>query len=304
MRIFVLTGPTGVGKSEVAVALAERFGLEIISADSRQIYRHFDIGTDKPSRQLRQQIPFHLIDILEPDQPYSAAEFARDARSVIEKITKARGKFIIVGGSVFYLRALFQPLFPVPRVDPAIRQKLQAEDTNRLYLRLKEVDPERANQLHPHDRQRIVRALEVYELTGKTFTQLSSEQKETTDLLPVYAVLTMPRERLYQRINERFDRMMANGLLEEVRSLKEMGFGTNTPAVQGYGYLELFLYLEGKIGLDEAVRLAKKRTRGYAKRQLTWLHSLKGAHWFEFTDIADVVSKIEPLLLDTLNIQG
>lgn len=301
MRVFVLTGPTGVGKSDVAVLLAERWGLNIISADSRQIYRYFDIGTDKPSNELRERITFHLIDILQPNQTYSAQDFARDARLVIEKIARAGGKFIIVGGSVFYLRALFKPLFRVPSVDPVIRQKLQTEDTNRLYLRLKEVDFERAAQIHPNDRQRIVRSLEVYELTGKTFTQLTSEQKESPEFLPVYAVLTMPRDRLYQRINERFDQMMARGLLDEVRSIKEMGFATNSPAVQGYGYFELFLHLEGKIGLDEAVKLAKKKTREYAKRQLTWLRSLKGAHWFEFTDIDDVVRKIEPHLLDTLN---
>lgn len=303
MRVFVLTGPTGVGKSDVAVILAERYGLKIISADSRQIYRYFDIGTDKPSNELRERIAFHLIDILQPNQTYSAQDFARDARLVMEKIVRESGKFIIVGGSVFYLRALFKPLFKVPTADPVIRQKLQAEDTNRLYLRLKEVDHERAVQIHPNDRQRIVRALEVYELTGRTFTQLTAEQKEAPDFLPVYAVLTMPRDKLYQRINDRFDQMIAKGLLDEVRRLKEMGFGADTLAAQGYGYAELFLHLEDKISLDEAVKQAKKKTREYAKRQLTWLRSLKGAHWFEFTDVDDVVRMIEPLLLDTLTVR-
>ncbi|MGQ9707550.1 MAG: tRNA (adenosine(37)-N6)-dimethylallyltransferase MiaA [bacterium] len=301
MRIFVLTGPTGVGKSEVAVALAERYGLEIISADSRQIYRYFDIGTAKPVQELRQRIPFHLIDFLEPDKSYSAADFARDARMTIKELIKAGRRFIVVGGSNFYLRALFKPLSNLPPAYPEIREQFLSLSSSQLYQRLKEIDPQRAAELHPNDRQRVMRALEVYRLTGKPFSQIAHQSCNDAIFSPVYAVLTMARERLYHRINERFEQMMAAGLLSEVHQLKKKGFGSNTPAAQSYGYAELFSYIEGKIGLDEAVKLAKKRTREFAKRQLIWLRSLKGAQWFEFTDTNDVVKRIEPLLLDLLD---
>jgi len=303
LRIFVLTGPTGVGKSEVAMALAEKHRLEIISADSRQIYRYFDIGTAKPTPEQRQRVVFHLIDFLEPEQSYSAADFARDARRVITRLLREGRRFIIVGGSNFYLRALFKPLFNLPRADPRIRERFSSLSAAQLYQRLMAVDPKRAKELHPNDRQRVMRALEVYELTGKPFSHIAQQFPDEAEFQPVYAVLMMEREKLYHRINERFDQMMTAGLLEEVHRLKKMGYGSNIPVAQGYGYVELFSFLEGKIGLDEAVMLAKKRTREFAKRQLTWLRGLTGAYWFEFTSVNDVIRKIEPLLLDLLNVR-
>ncbi len=300
MRIFVLTGPTGVGKTMVAVALARKYHLEIISADSRQIYRYFDIGTAKPSLPLRQEIAFHLIDFLEPNQSYSAAEFARDAKLIMKRLSEQGKRFIIVGGSNFYLRALFRPLFNLPKSDPAIRLQLTAVPIVQLYERLKMLDPQRAAQLHCNDRYRIVRALEIYELTGKTFSQLAKAREQKAEYLPVYAVLTMSRVRLYQQINERFDQMMASGLLEEVRQLKERGFGPDSPAAQGYGYRELFNYLDGKYDLTTAIMIAKRKTREFAKRQLTWLGSLSGANWFEMTTVDEVVQQVAGLLLDVL----
>jgi len=302
MKVFVLTGPTGVGKSEVGVALAKNYDLDIISADSRQIYRYFDIGTDKPRPEERKQVRFHLIDFVEPSDNYSAADFARDARKIIANLIEQQRRFIIVGGANFYLHALFKPLFNVPRVNYELRSRLMTKSSAELYNQLKQLDPVRAAQLHPNDRQRIIRALEIYELTGKTFTEHTKEQTEGSDLQPFYVVLTMPRMLLYERINQRFDRMMAEGLLAEVQNLYRRGVGLNTPAAQGYGYRELFLYLEGKLGLISAVDLAKKRTREYAKRQLTWLHSLSAVNWVEVNSTIEAVGKIESLLLSVYNL--
>ncbi len=300
MKVFVLTGPTGVGKSEVAVLLARKFHLEIISADSRAIYRYLDIGTAKPAKELRAEIRFHLIDLIEPTERYSAVDYARDAEKVMKTLAESGRRFIIVGGAGFYLRALFQPLFPVPRHNPELRARLAKAPVAVLYHRLQTIDPQRARELHPHDRQRIIRALEVYELTGKTFTQLAASPKRETEFTPVYAVLTMERKRLYQRLEARFDQMMAAGLLDEVKRLKEMGLGQGTGVVKAYGYAELLRHLEGELTLEAAKALAKKRTKEYARRQLTWLRGLKTAHWFEFTTAAETALKLEPLLLDTL----
>lgn len=300
MKVFVLTGPTGVGKSELAAILAQKFDLDIISADSRAIYRYLDIGTAKPAKQLRNKVRFHLIDFVEPDRIYSAADFARDALRVMQELKKARRRFIIVGGANFYLRALFLPLFDAPPVDLTLRKNLQGKPTETLYQELCSLDPERARQLHYHDRQRIIRALEVYHLTGRTFSELTQKQQKASQFIPIYAVLTMERQRLYRRIEERFDAMLAAGLIDEVRRLKEMGFGHESIVGKTYGYAEVLHYLEGKLAFEEMVRLAKKRTKDYARRQLTWLRSLKGAHWLEVTSLEDVVRQIEPLLLDAL----
>lgn len=300
MRVLVLTGPTGVGKTDVAVILARRYGVEIISADSRQVYRHLDIGTAKPSVELRQEIKFHLIDCVEPNRLYSAADFARDALMVMKRLNAEGRNFIIVGGSGFYLRALFQPFFDVPAHSPDLRSQLSALPVTELYRKLMEVDPERAKQLHPNDRQRIIRALEIYELTGKRFSELTAERKKKTEFVPVYTVLNMERKRLYALIDKRFDQMMANGLLDEVRRLKERGISQNSYITNAYGYAELLRYLDGELSLEEAISTAKRKTKEYARRQLTWFRGLKDAHWLEFTSADEVADKLAPLLLDLL----
>ncbi len=293
MKIFVLTGPTGVGKTEVAVELAQRYELDIISADSRQIYRYFDIGTAKPDRRLRELVKFYLIDFVEPDHTYSAAQFASDALEIINRLNTEGRKFIIVGGSNFYLRALFKPFFKVPPTNLMLRRHLMAQSSQELYRRLQTIDPERAAQLHPNDRQRIVRALEIYELTGKSFTQLTAEQNTQPLLQPFYVVLSMPKEQLYQRINQRFDQMIKDGLIDEIKQLRSRGWNVDCPAFQSYGYRELLLYLEGKIDLETAVQLAKKRTRDFARRQLTWLRSLSDVFWVEVPNLSEAFRKVE-----------
>ncbi len=295
-RVLVICGPTGVGKTEVAVELARKHGLEIVSADSRQVYSWLDIGTAKPSPELRRELGIHMVDMVEPNRVYSAADFARDALAVMRRLQRDGKRFIVAGGSGMYLKALFEPFFEAPKPDASLRERLEAESSFALHDRLRKVDPERAAKLHPNDRQRVMRALEIYESTGKTMTELSHTKKSEAEFEPVYAVLTMGRELLRRRIDARFDAMMQAGLLDEVRRLKESGFGRDTYVANAYGYAELLRHLDGELTLEQAVAEAKAKTRAYAKRQLTWFRSLKDAHWFECTGVPDAVRQVEPLL--------
>jgi len=299
-KVLVLCGPTGVGKTEVAVELARKLKLEIISADSRQVYSWLDIGTAKPSPELRRELGIHMVDMVEPNRVYSAADFARDALAVMRRLQREGKRFMVVGGSGMYLKALFEPFFEAPKPDPALRKRLEAETALVLHDRLKQVDPERAAKLHPNDRQRVMRALEVYESTGKTMTELSTSKKAEAEFEPVYAVLTMERDLLRRGLDARFDAMVRAGLLDEVRRLKESGFGRDTYVANAYGYAELLRHLDGELTLEQAVAEAKAKTRAYAKRQLTWFRSLKDASWYECRDIPDAVQKVEPLLKQVL----
>ena len=301
-RVLVLCGPTGVGKTEVAVELARKFKLGILSADSRQVYSRLDIGTAKPSPDLRRELGIHMVDMVEPNRVYSAADFARDALAVMRRLQREGKRFMVAGGSGMYLKALFEPFFEAPKPDPAFRRRLEGETSLSLHDRLKQVDPERAAKLHPNDRQRVMRALEVYESTGKTMTELARKAKVEAEVEfnPVYAVLTMERELLRRRLDSRFDAMMGAGLLDEVRSLRESGFGRETYVANAYGYAELLRHLDGELTLERAVAEAKAKTRAYAKRQVTWFRSLKDAHWVECKDVADAVRQVEPLLRETI----
>jgi tRNA dimethylallyltransferase len=298
--VLVFCGPTGVGKTEVAVELARKFKLEIVSADSRQVYSWLDIGTAKPSSDLRREVGIHMVDMVEPNRVYSAADFARDALAVMRHLRRDGKRFMVVGGAGMYLKALFEPFFEAPKPDPALRQRLEAESSFLLHDRLKQIDPERAVKLHPNDRQRVIRALEIYEATSKTMTELSRATRPEAEFEPVYAVLTMKREVLHQRLDERFDTMMRTGLLDEVRRLRESGFGRDTYVANAYGYAELLRHLDGELALERAVAEAKAKTRAYAKRQMTWFRSLKDARWFECSDTGDGVRQVEPLLRQVL----
>jgi tRNA dimethylallyltransferase len=295
-RVLVLCGPTGVGKTEIAVELARKFKLEIISADSRQVYSWLDIGTAKPGPELRRELGIHMVDMVEPNRVYSAADFARDALAVMRRLQREGKRFMVAGGSGMYLKALFEPFFEAPKPDPAGRKRLEAETSLVLHDRLKQVDPERAAKLHPNDRQRVMRALEVHESTGKTMTELSKAARAKAEFEPVYAVVTMKREALRQALDVRFDAMMRAGLLDEVKRLKDTGFGRDTYVANAYGYAELLRHLDGELTLEQAVAEAKAKTRAYAKRQVTWFRSLKDAHWFECADVAEAVRLVEPLL--------
>lgn len=283
-------GPTAAGKTEVAVALARSLDGEIVSVDSAQVYRGMDIGTAKPDAALQQEIPHHLIDIRDPVEPYSAAEFARDARAAVAAI-RARGRVpILAGGTMLYFRALLHGLSPLPPADPSVRARLNRleseEGVGALHERLAEVDPAAADRLHPNDPQRLKRALEVFEITGKPISRL----QEQGDPGPDWAFLRMviaPENRafLHRRIARRFETMLGDGFLDEVRCLYQRGdLDESLPSVRSVGYRQVWQYLAGRVDYDEMVARALAATRQLAKRQMTWLRHEQGAVWYPGPD--------------------
>jgi tRNA dimethylallyltransferase len=272
-----ITGPTACGKTDLALALAERVPLEIISMDSALVYRGLDIGTAKPTASVRARVPHHLVDIVEPTEAYSAGRFARDAGALIDAI-RGRGRLpVLVGGTLLYLRALRDGLSVLPRADEAVRAALDREAVERgwpaLHERLREVDAEAAARIAPGDRQRIQRALEVHALTSRPITEL---QRTTTDgqRRAVLSLALVPESRtdLAVRIERRFDAMVAAGFVEEVERLRARGdLRPDMPAMRAVGYRQLWRYLAGECSWDEARAQAIVATRQYAKRQLTWL---------------------------------
>jgi tRNA dimethylallyltransferase len=275
-------GLTATGKSELAVAIAEHLDGEIISADARAIYRELNIGTAKPPPHLRARVPHHLIDLLDPTEHYDVMRFRQDVLKALEEI-RARGRLpIVVGGSTLYISALTGTFFAGPKADPQIRQRLKAQPQEHLRKRLEEIDPEAAQRIHPNDKVRTVRALEVYELTGLPISRWHKESKVPFPYQFTKIGLTLNRKILYERINARVEQMLAAGLLEEAKALKAK-LTPEMPAYRTIGYEELFQYLDGKISYDEAVRLIKKHTREYAKRQIIYFKREPDVHWIDVT---------------------
>ena len=276
-----ITGPTACGKTDLALALADEFPLEVISMDSAMVYRGMDIGTAKPSPDILAGVPHYLVDILEPTESYSAGRFRADAREAVESI-RSRGRLpILVGGTLLYLRALRDGLASLPRANPAIRRRLDREAElfgwDGLYRRLEKVDPAAAGRISPKDRQRIQRALEVYELTGEPISALQS-RKRVEPGMPVRAVALVPpdRGRLAERIERRFDAMVEADFVDEVRALRERGdLNPAMPSMRTIGYRQVWSYLDGDCDWPEARGKAIAATRQLAKRQLTWLRSDK-----------------------------
>jgi tRNA dimethylallyltransferase len=278
----LILGPTATGKSELAVAIAEHLDGEIISADARAIYRELNIGTAKPPPHLRARVPHHLIDLLDPTEHYDVMRFRQDVLKALEEI-RARGRLpIVVGGSTLYISALTGTFFAGPKADPQIRQRLEAQPQEHLRKRLEEIDPEAAQRIHPNDKVRTVRALEVYELTGLPISRWHKESKVPFPYKFTKIGLTLNRKILYERINARVEQMLAAGLLEEAKALKAK-LTPEMPAYRTIGYEELFQYLDGKISYDEAVRLIKKHTREYAKRQIIYFKREPDVHWVDVT---------------------
>ncbi|MES0874053.1 tRNA (adenosine(37)-N6)-dimethylallyltransferase MiaA [Sinimarinibacterium thermocellulolyticum] len=276
-------GPTASGKTQLSVDLAAHWPVEIISVDSAQIYRGMDIGTAKPAPALRAAIPHHLIDILDPAQSYSAARFAADAAALIAQI-RARGRLpLLVGGTMLYFRALFDGLSELPSATPALRARLKAEAQANgwpaLHARLAAADPETAARLHPNDSQRIQRALEILDATGVAPSRWYARPRAPAidGALLRIALLPQDRAELHRRIDQRFDDMIEQGLLDEVRRLHARGdLHAELPSMRAVGYRQLWAHLDGAYGLDEAIARGKAATRQYAKRQLTWLRGEKG----------------------------
>ncbi|MBU4310226.1 tRNA (adenosine(37)-N6)-dimethylallyltransferase MiaA [bacterium] len=283
--LVVIVGPTAVGKSEVAIELAKKINGEIVSCDSRQVYEHLNIGTAKPTKEERKKIPHHLIDIIKPNEEFNAFLYAQRAHEAISKVHKKKKIPILVGGSGLYVRAVLNGIFPGAGKNKEIRNRLEKFSSSALYKKLKETDPKTALRLHPHDKVRLIRALEVYELTGQPISALqkvSKEKKPNYNLMMVG--LKRKREELYQRINKRVEGMIEGGLVEEVRGLLKKGFSKDLIALKGLGYKEIIGYLDREYGLEEAIRLLKRNSRRFAKRQLTWFSQDKRIHWIEIAE--------------------
>jgi len=283
-KLVIILGPTAVGKSEVAMKLAGVIGAEIINADSQQVYRYMNVGTGKPSRAERERIAHHLIDIVDPDQEFNVAVFRRLALEKIGEIGE-RGRIVIVcGGTGLYLKALTRGLFVGPEQNPEVRRDLareiEAKGLGALYQRLIEIDPAADSRIHPNDRQRIIRALEVYRLTGKPMSQWQQQHDfgdEPFDTLKIG--LQRERAELYEIINRRCDRMIEEGLLDEVRELAAKGYSLDLRPLQSVGYRQMGLVLRGLLKIDQAVEEMKRETRHLAKRQLTWFRRDPEIRW-------------------------
>jgi len=288
-KVLVILGPTCVGKTQVSLKLADILKGEIISFDSRQIYQFMDIGTAKPTKEEREKIPHHLIDVIPPDQRFSAADYSKRAREIITQIIEKGKQPIAVGGSGLYLKALTKGFFKGPPADPGIRERLNREAQTSgevsLFDRLKKVDPQAAERIHSHDLVRIVRALEVYELTGKPISECQQDgQYEPYPTSFIKIGLALERRVLYERINHRVEEMVEQGLLDEVRNLKESWNVSELKAFKTVGYQELLLYLNGELDFSNAAEKIKINTRHYAKRQMTWFRKDKEITWLDATD--------------------
>lgn len=283
-KVSIITGPTASGKTAIAIQLAQELNGEIISADSRQVYKFMDIGTAKPTLEEREQAVHHLIDIAYPDQTYSAGRFVRDAEDLIEQILNRNKLPIIVGGTGLYIKSLTQGLFRGPAADQIFREGLEEEvkrnGLEMLYNKLKKLDPATANRISPNDKIRIVRGLEILELTGRPISDW-----QIKDTVPGRRydfrefVIDMDRNKLYNRINQRVDNMMESGFLEEVRHLRTKGYDFQLPALNTFGYMDFLKYLEGELELEGALANFKQKTRNYAKRQLAWFRAQKQLEW-------------------------
>jgi len=281
-KAYALLGPTASGKSRLALELAARHPVEIVSMDSGQVYRDMDIGTAKPSREERVRVPHHLVDLIDPTERYSAGRFRADCVGAIEEIQR-RGRIpLIVGGTMLYYKALTQGLDALPEAEPGLRVQIDARAARHgwpaLHAELARVDPATAARLSPNDAQRIQRALEVWELTGRPISELQTAAKPDLPFqLKAYALVPEDRAELHRRIAARFARMLAEGLVEEVEGLRRRyALHANLPSMRCVGYRQVWSYLEGEYGRDELRDRAVAATRQLAKRQLTWLRSLPG----------------------------
>ena len=286
--VILLMGPTASGKTGLSLALAERLPVEIISVDSALVYRGLDIGSAKPDAAMRARVAHHLIDILDPAEPYSAARFVDDAQRLIAEI-RARDRVpLLVGGTMLYFRALQGGLSDLPAADAPVRARIESradvEGWPRQHERLARLDPQTASRLHPNDRQRIQRALEVVELTGRPLAELYAQPRPLTSLGPVVKLALNPpaRQELHARIAQRFHAMMADGFLLEVERLHARGdLHPDLPSIRAVGYRQLWMHLQGECSLDAAVERGIAATRQFAKRQLTWLRSEANLHWLD-----------------------
>lgn len=278
--VLLILGPTAVGKSEVGAWVAEQVEGEVISADARAVYQGLEIGTARPPPDLLARVPHHLIGILSPKETYDAARFRADCERLVGEIHARGRRAVVVGGSTLYVRALTRGLFPGPPADPELRARLARLPQEELRRRLAQVDPQAAARIHPHDRVRLIRALEVYQLTGKPMSAHWGREKKFPWPL-VKVGLCLPRPELHRRIRKRVEKMFAQGLVEEARRLWQAGLPPDAPAAHTIGYQELFSYFRGEISLQEAKERIVRNTKAYARRQVAFFRAEAGVTWLE-----------------------
>lgn len=288
-KLLVLVGPTAVGKTKLSLSIAEKYGAEIISGDSMQVYRGMDIGTAKASPQEQARVPHHMIDIHNPDYPFSVAEFQERAVSLIANMNDQGKLPFIVGGTGLYIESVcYGYQFAPTETDEAFREEMRQyairHGAEALHEKLRQADPESAAKLHPNDQRRIIRALEVYHTSGEKLSDQLLRQKKASPYELCIVGLTMDRAILYKRIETRIDLMIQEGLLDEVKQLLDQGYGTGLVSMQGLGYKEIAAYLEGRYSLEDALSLLKQNTRRFAKRQLSWFKHMNEIQWVDMTD--------------------
>ncbi|MBK8500356.1 MAG: tRNA (adenosine(37)-N6)-dimethylallyltransferase MiaA [Flavobacteriales bacterium] len=292
--LIIIGGPTASGKTEAAVNLASHFGTEVISADSRQFYQAMRIGTARPSVGELGGVNHHFLGHLDITETWSAGRFAREAEPVLQELLKTRGMVVLVGGSGLYIDALIRGMDPLPRSDPRLREKLQGRAKQHglasLVEELATLDPASHARIDRNNPHRVIRALEVCLLTGKPFSAQRTGTRDREDVRLVRIAMDMPREQLYARIDARVDRMVADGLVDEARSLLQH---RERNALQTVGYRELFAHFDGALALDAAVALIKQHTRNYAKRQMTWLRRDEGWKWVAPGDTTRMIAVSE-----------
>src|SRR6185295_16583570 len=306
--VVVIVGPTAVGKSQVGIHLAQAWGTEVLTADSRQVYRGMDIGMDKPTLEERQGVPHRLIDLVPPDQPFNVGEYRRQALMEIERLHREGRIPLIVGGTGLYVRALLRGLWEGPPADWDFRRTLEREASAHgpdiLHRRLVEVDPESAERLHERDLVKIIRALEVHHLLGRPLSEAHRRHAFAERLFtPLVIGLIRDRPALCRRVDERVEAQLDKGLVEETRRLLGRGYGRHLGSTKGLGYHQIAGYLAGEYGFDEAVRRLKRDTRHFAKRQMTWFRKEPGIQWIcvqEGEQPATVAAQISQRLRDFL----
>lgn len=300
-KVIAIVGPTAVGKTRLSIEVAKKFGGEIISGDSMQVYKGMDIGTAKIKKEEMAGIPHHMIDIKSPNEDFSVADFQYYVQKYIEEISARNHIPIIVGGSGLYIQAVLQNYnFSKEKRDDALTKRLEDEMKQKgiepLFDRLKTIDPNQAEKIHPNNFRRVLRALEIFEKTGLTMTEYQKQQASSSPYESLLIGLEMDRELLYKRINQRVDGMVREGLLEEVKGLIEKGY-ENYQSMKAIGYKELIPYFTGEVPLETSIELLKRNSRRYAKRQYTWFKNKMDVNWYELTP-STMTEKFNDILTD------
>ena len=309
--VVVVTGPTASGKTPLAIAIAERFGGEIVNADSMQVYRYMDVGTAKPSLEQRAQIPHHLLDVVTPDVPYSAGRYAEEARKAAAEIHAREKLVVLTGGTGLYIRAFLEGLMAIGEADPQLRAELNAQnraaveagDPRRLHRRLEKIDPEAADRIHPNDARRIIRALEIAGRIGEPASSLRAEHGfGDRPYRTLHLALDPGREALIERIDRRCGEMIENGLLREARALRERGYGPELRPMRAIGYRHMTPVVEGSDTLAHALEEMRRDTRRFARRQRTWLRKVADVRWYEPDEPEAIFAAVEAFLTDAAQV--